>query len=136
MIGILVNKQQVSENCDYIVWAKLKEDFLLTDDQIAQLKRYLVLLIEWNKKFNLTAILDPARIVQYHFYDSMKITNYIDFSAVTSIADVGTGAGFPGVPLKILFPHLKVVLIEVNNKKRAFLEYLIREFNLDNVIVS
>ena len=136
MIGILVDKQLVSRDYDHITWAKLIKDFSLTNEQTDQLQRYVTLLIEWNKKFNLTAILDPARIVQYHLYDSMKIADYIDFTRVSSIADIGTGAGFPGIPLKILFPHLRVVLIEVNNKKRAFLEHLIKEFELVNVSLS
>ena len=120
MIGILVNMQQVSGDYDRI-WDVLIEEFELKDEQVAQLKRYSTLLIEWNKKFNLTTIVDPVKIVKCHFYDSMKVADFIDFSTVFSIADVGTGAGFPGIPLKILFPHLKVILIEVNNKKRAFL---------------
>ncbi len=117
------------------LWAILIKDFSLTSEQLAVLNRYLVLLIAWNNKFNLTAILEPAKIIQYHFYDSLKIADCIDFTQVHSIADVGTGAGFPGMPLKILFPQLKVTLIEVNSKKRAFLEYLCEEFGLQDVIM-
>jgi len=113
----------------------LKERFGLNERQADQLKRYAFLLIEWNKKFNLTAILDINKIVHYHFYDSLYITDFIDFNAVKSISDIGTGAGFPGMPLKIAFPHLKVTLIEVNSKKRAFLEYLVAEFGLQEVTI-
>jgi 16S rRNA (guanine(527)-N(7))-methyltransferase RsmG len=135
MIGILVNKQQVSRDYDYKVWDTLQKKFDLTDTQRDQFKRYALLLIEWNKKFNLTAILDAQKIAHYHFYDSLHITEYINFSMVSTIADIGTGAGFPALPIKIMYPHLKVTLIEVNSKKRAFLEYLIKEFELEQVIV-
>ena len=107
----------------------------LTKTQTDIFSRYLELLIEWNNKFNLTAITNPADIIQYHFNDSLALAQYVDFTKVHSTVDIGTGAGFPGIPLKILFPHLHTILIEVNNKKRTFLEYIIKEFNLDNVII-
>lgn len=134
-MGNYVNKQQLDRYCDLQSWKKLSNEFSLTAEQEAQLCLYGDLLIEWNKKFNLTAILDPNKIIQYHFYDSLALSRYMDFSLVGRTADVGTGAGFPGIPLKILFPHLSMVLIEVNNKKRAFLEYVIQQLKLENVIV-
>lgn len=103
--------------------------------QTDQLKHYLELLIEWNKKFNLTAITDPSAITMYHFDDSLALARHIDFNTVHSIADIGTGAGFPAIPLKIMFPHLKTILIEVNNKKRSFLAHIVQELALDNVII-
>ncbi len=105
----------------------------LTKQQADQLAQYLDLLIEWNEKFNLTAITKPEDIIQYHFDDSLALAQHIDFTRLTTIADVGTGAGFPGLPLKILYPHLNVILIEVNNKKRTFLSHVIQTLELHNV---
>lgn len=129
-----MNKQQGSVDYD-IIYNQLIKDFSLTDKQIAHYKRYVALLIEWNNKFNLTAIVDPVKIIRYHFYDSINIAHYIDFLSVSTIVDIGTGAGFPGLPLKILYPHLKVILIEVNNKKRQFLHHLVEEFGLMQVTI-
>jgi 16S rRNA (guanine527-N7)-methyltransferase len=105
----------------------------LTQQQADQLGQYLDLLIEWNEKFNLTAITAPEDIIQYHFDDSLALAHCIDFTKLTTIADIGTGAGFPGLPLKILYPHLNVILIEVNNKKRTFLSHVINTLQLQNI---
>lgn len=113
----------------------LTSKYALTESQTNKLKRYLELLIEWNAKFNLTAITDPSAIIQHHFDDSLSLAKHIDFNTLTSTADIGTGAGFPGIPLKILFPHLKTVLIEVNNKKRSFLAHIAQELELDNITI-
>ena len=109
--------------------------YCLTDELATKFERYLELLIEWNEKFNLTAITDPAAIITHHFDDSLALVKHIDFNAIHCTADVGTGAGFPGIPLKILFPHLTMILIEVNNKKRTFLEHIIKELALEHVII-
>lgn len=130
-----MDKRQVRGDLAHQTWEKLIKDFSLTPQQTDLFERYATLLVEWNKKFNLTAILEPEKIVQAHFYDSLKIADFINFNEIFAVADVGTGAGFPGIPLKIVYPHLKVVLIEVNSKKRTFLEYIRKEFGLDNVVV-
>lgn len=130
-----MNKQRMSGDTAQFFWDQLREKFRLTEKQVAQLTEYAQLLIEWNKKFNVTAITDTAAIVQSHFYDSLCLADYVDFNAIHSTADVGTGGGFPGLPLKILFPHLTVVLIEVNNKKRSFLEHVIEQLGLSDVII-
>lgn len=134
-MGRKVNKHHLESNFTHIQLNELITKYTLTIDQAHKLKRYLELLIEWNDKFNLTAITEPAAIIQYHFDDSLALSKHIDFSAINSTADIGTGAGFPGLPLKILFPHLKVTLIEVNNKKRSFLAHVAQELELDNVII-
>jgi 16S rRNA (guanine(527)-N(7))-methyltransferase RsmG len=125
IVGNNMDKHQLDEHCM----------LLLTEQQKSQLQLYAHLLIEWNKKFNLTAIVDLAKIESHHFYDSLEITRFIDFTQLKQIADVGTGAGFPAIPLKIMFPHLAIVLIEVNSKKRAFLEYVIQKLGLTSSIL-
>ena len=91
---------------------------------------------EWNKKINLTTITDPIAIIKEHFQDSLMISHFIDFLPIMMICDVGTGAGFPGIPLKICYPHLAVVLIEVSKKKILFLEKLIDVLRLENVLLG
>jgi 16S rRNA (guanine527-N7)-methyltransferase len=130
-----MNKQHPENNSSSTQLDILAKEYGLTQSQTAMFGRYLELLIEWNNKFNLTAITDPQGIIQYHFNDSLMLSKHIDFTAIQSTADIGTGAGFPGIPLKILYPHLHTTLIEVNNKKRTFLEHIIKEFSLDNVTV-
>jgi len=130
-----MNKQHLEGNSMHAQLTELVNKYTLTKTQTDQLNCYLQLLIEWNEKFNLTAITDPLSIIHYHFDDSLSLAKYIDFSHIQSIADIGTGAGFPAIPLKILFPHLKVILIEVNNKKRTFLAHVIKELALENIIL-
>jgi 16S rRNA (guanine(527)-N(7))-methyltransferase RsmG len=127
--------QHLEVNSTPIQLSKLSSKYALTTDQTDKLSRYLELLIEWNAKFNLTAITDPAAIIQYHFDDSLALAKHIDFNTIHSTADIGTGAGFPGIPLKILFPHLKTVLIEVNNKKRTFLAHIAQELELHDITI-
>lgn len=92
---------------------------------------YMNLLIEWNEKINLTAITKPEEIILKHFVDSLTIANEIKENE--SIADIGTGAGFPGIPLKIIFPNNEVVLIDSLNKRVKFLEEVINKLELKNI---
>ncbi len=101
--------------------------------QTEQFDHYIGLLIEWNKKFNLTAITDPEEIIIKHFADSLSISNLFDLTQYHSVIDVGTGAGFPGIPLKICYPNLKLTLLDSLNKRIEFLNYVISELGLSNV---
>lgn len=105
----------------------------LTDTQIAQFKTYFELLVEWNGKMNLTAITDLEGVYLKHFYDSISASFYFDFSNVNSICDVGAGAGFPSLPIKICFPHLHVTIVDSLNKRITFLNHLSEQLKLENV---
>ncbi|MCF6095102.1 16S rRNA (guanine(527)-N(7))-methyltransferase RsmG [Microaerobacter geothermalis] len=105
----------------------------LTAKQWQQLSLYYQLLIEWNKRMNLTGITDFKEVYVKHFYDSMTPSFFYPFESISKLADVGAGAGFPSLPLKILFPHLKVTIIDSLNKRIQFLHYLSRELKLDHI---
>jgi len=111
----------------------------LNSRQVKQFELYYQELIEWNKKINLTAITDYSSVQVKHFLDSLTITLTLSEEEVEkpdfNIVDIGTGAGFPGVPLKILFPQPRLVLIEPTTKKTAFLHHIIRKLELENVEV-
>lgn len=105
---------------------------MLTDNQIQQFLTYYELLVEKNKVMNLTAITEFEEVIEKHFLDSLQIAKYIELNG-KSLIDIGTGAGFPGIPLKIAFPHLEVVLLDSLNKRIKFLDDVIRELGLGNV---
>lgn len=111
---------------------KLLEQFNLDEKQISKFIKYRELLLKWNQKFNLTAITDPDAIVEKHFVDSLYLLNFVDVENKT-LLDVGTGAGFPGIPLAIAIPSLKVTLLESNGKKISFLNEVVKILELDNV---
>lgn len=103
----------------------------LDKKQLNQFFDYMNLLIDWNKKINLTAITLPEEIILKHFIDSMTISKYIPQDAY--LVDVGTGAGFPGIPLKILRKDIKIVLVDSLNKRINFLDEVIDKLQLDNI---
>ncbi len=105
----------------------------LSSHQLDQFHTYYERLIEWNKKMNLTAITDKDEVYLKHFYDSLTPAFYFDFNNVETLCDVGAGAGFPSLPLKILFPHLKISIVDALQKRLTFLEELKKELNLDDV---
>lgn len=105
----------------------------LSEKQIAQFKKYFELLVEWNEKMNLTAITDFEGVYLKHFYDSISASFYFDFNKVESVCDVGAGAGFPSLPIKICFPHLHVTIVDSLNKRITFLNHLSEQLQLENV---
>ena len=105
----------------------------LTDKQLEQFDKYYYLLIEYNKVMNLTGITDKDEVYLKHFYDSLTLVKAYDFNKELSICDVGSGAGFPSIPLKIAFPNIKVVIVDALNKRLEFLKVVINELGLDNV---
>jgi 16S rRNA (guanine527-N7)-methyltransferase len=112
---------------EFCAWAKL------TPLQAEQFEHYCQLLMEANKDVNLTAITSVRGIIKHHFTDSLMLREWHDMSSVKGLVDVGTGAGFPALPLKIMFPHIPMVLIEPNGKKRRFLEFVAEELGLADV---
>lgn len=103
----------------------------LSDLQVTQLCEFGDLLLDWNQRINLTRITDPHDVILKHFIDSMVLANYISGE---TFADLGTGAGFPGVPLKILRPDLDIVLMDSLKKRLDFLDVVIKTLNLDGII--
>lgn len=111
---------------------KLKEKgIVLSKQQIQQFKQYFEILVEWNEKMNLTAITDEEGVYLKHFYDSLTIAFDFDFKD-QSIVDVGAGAGFPSVPLKIVYPDLKITIVDSLTKRITFLNHLFKELGLQN----
>lgn len=107
----------------------------LTPSQLAQFERYLALLLAWNERLNLTAVRDPAQIEVRHFLDSLSCALLTGALNGRSLIDVGTGAGFPGLPLKILYPDLRLTLAESVAKKGLFLQEVVAALGLQNVTV-
>ncbi|MBQ1183957.1 MAG: 16S rRNA (guanine(527)-N(7))-methyltransferase RsmG [Clostridia bacterium] len=108
------------------------KDFLQLDDvALKRLEKYAKLLVEWNEKINLTAILDPEGIAVKHFLDCLMIFKYVDIPLGASVIDIGTGAGFPGVVMKIARPDIKLTLMDSLAKRITFLENLCGELELD-----
>lgn len=101
------------------------------DDTMAdKFERYAELLVEYNKNINLTSITDPEGIAYRHFLDSIMLFKYVDFKSIDTVADVGTGAGFPGIPLLIMNPSLKVSLIDSTEKKLNVIKEILLKLNL------
>jgi 16S rRNA (guanine527-N7)-methyltransferase len=105
-----------------------------TTDVCSAIRAYIPLLVHWNRRISLTTVTDPLQILRFHFGECMFAAPAID-NRNGRLADVGSGAGFPGVPLKLLIPTLDILLIEPNAKKAAFLAEVVRELKLESVEV-
>ena len=119
-----------------------REEFLIelekigiksTEKQLDQLEKFYELLIEWNQKINLTRITEKNEVYLKHFYDSLTIVKAIDLNKVDSLCDIGTGAGFPGIVLKIMFPNLRITLIDSLQKRINYLNEIIKELDLKDI---
>lgn len=113
---------------------KLLEQYGLSKQIIEKFEQYTKLLLEWNEKFNLTAIKNIDEIEEKHFIDSLYMDKYIELNN-QRLLDVGSGAGFPGIPLAIVHPNLEVTLLESNGKKVSFLKEVVKQLDLKNVTV-
>lgn len=115
------------------VFKQFSTSYQLNAHQQQQFLSYYTLLQSWNKDINLTALTEPGSIVTHHFQDSLEVSKMPYFEYAQMIADVGSGAGFPGIPLKIFAPEKKVILIEVTGKKIAFLRTVIEFLGLQDI---
>jgi 16S rRNA (guanine527-N7)-methyltransferase len=105
----------------------------LSSKQLDQFEMYFKTLVEWNEKMNLTAITEKDEVYLKHFYDSITAAFYFDFTKPFHLCDVGAGAGFPSIPLKIVFPHIEVTIVDSLNKRISFLNHLANVLQLENV---
>ncbi|MDN3017833.1 16S rRNA (guanine(527)-N(7))-methyltransferase RsmG [Paenibacillus sp. BSR1-1] len=110
-----------------------EQGITLTDRQLNQFEKYYETLVEWNEKMNLTAITDKDDVYLKHFYDSITAAFYFDFTKPFHLCDVGAGAGFPSIPLKIVFPEIEVTIVDSLNKRISFLNHLANVLELENV---
>ena len=105
----------------------------LSEEQLEKLDKFYQILIEENQKINLTRITDEKEVYLKHFYDSLTLVKVVNFNKIETLCDVGSGAGFPGIVLKIVFPHLKVTLIDSLLKRVNYLNETIKKLELDNI---
>ncbi len=110
-----------------------KLGIFLTEEQLDQLDRFYHLLIEWNKKINLTRIIEENEVYAKHFYDSLTLIKAVDLRKNVTLLDVGSGAGFPGIVLKIVFPNLKITLVDSLLKRIKYLNIVIETLQLKNI---
>lgn len=122
-------------NKEFFLEELKKINITLTNNQLEQLEKYYEMLVEYNKVMNLTGITDHDQVFLKHFYDSLTLSKIIDLTQEETLCDIGTGAGFPGLVIKICFPNLKVVLLDSLNKRTKFLSNVINELKLDNIEV-
>ena len=110
-----------------------KTNIMLSSTQLDQLDKYYHLLVEWNEKINLTRIIEEKEVYLKHFYDSITLNKVIDLNKHLILCDIGTGAGFPGIVLKIVFPNLKITLIDSLLKRINFLNLVIKKLDLKDI---
>lgn len=122
-----MNKEEFTEELKKI-------NIELTNKQLEQLDKYYQLLIEWNSKINLTRITEENEVYLKHFYDSLTLIKAINLKEKLEVCDIGTGAGFPGIVLKIVFPNLNITLVDALNKRVKFLNLVIETLKLKNIV--
>ncbi len=120
-------------NQDKFIEELKKLNIEINEDKLIKLEKYYELLIEYNKVMNLTAITEKKEVYLKHFYDSLTITKIIDLESVNTLCDLGSGAGFPGIVLKIFFPNLKIYLVDSLNKRINFVNTVINELELKDI---
>ncbi|WP_028608686.1 16S rRNA (guanine(527)-N(7))-methyltransferase RsmG [Paenibacillus harenae] len=106
----------------------------LSDVQLEQFEVYYRILVEWNEKMNLTGITERDAVYEKHFYDSLSLSFFTDMKQVHKLADIGSGAGFPSIPLKICFPQLQVLIVDSLNKRIQFLSHLTEQLGIQEVV--
>ncbi len=116
-------------------WGDFSRIFSCSSGQVEQFELYYKILLDWNTRMNLTALTTRADVQDYHFADSLYLGTALEISRHTGLVDIGTGAGFPGIPLKIMNPELPVILIEVIEKRRRFLHEIISLLGLRGIEV-
>ncbi len=110
-----------------------KINISLTQEQLLKLNKFYELLLEWNQKINLTRITEKKDVYLKHFYDSLTLNKVVDLNKVDNLCDVGTGAGFPGIVLKIVFQNIKITLIDSLQKRVNYLNEIIKELDLKEI---
>jgi len=105
----------------------------LSDNQLEQFETYYRLLVEWNGKMNLTGITEREAVYEKHFFDSVSLSFCVPIGEAASLADIGSGAGFPSIPLKICFPHLRLLIVDSLNKRIQFLNHVVESLGLRDV---
>ncbi|RJE83312.1 16S rRNA (guanine(527)-N(7))-methyltransferase RsmG [Paenibacillus sp. 1011MAR3C5] len=105
----------------------------LSEQQLQQFELYYTMLVDWNERMNLTGITERDAVYEKHFYDSVSLAFYTDVNKVQRLADIGSGAGFPSIPLKICFPHVNVLIVDSLNKRIGFLKALSEQLGLSGV---
>lgn len=120
-------------NKDLFIEEVKKLGININEDKLNKLERYYELLVEWNEKINLTAITDKEEVYLKHFYDSLTLIKAYDLNKNIKVCDVGSGAGFPGIVLKIFFDNIDITLVDALNKRINFQNLVIEELNLKNI---
>ena len=120
---------------NYFINEVKKLNIKITNKELEQLEQYYDFLIQYNEHTNITAITKKDDVYIKHFLDSLMVTKSIDLNHINNLIDIGSGAGFPGIVLKIFFPNIKIILLDSNNKKTTFLNEVIKKLNLKDIQV-
>jgi 16S rRNA (guanine527-N7)-methyltransferase len=111
----------------------LARGVILSPYQFKQFSDYYEQLVIWNEKMNLTGIIEREQVYIKHFYDSVSLSFFVSLDSIQTLADIGSGAGFPSIPLKIIYPHLQITIVDSLNKRIQFLNHIVKFLHLENV---